>query len=246
MKFKLDQSPTNILVRRPALWMVSFVAINCAVLFLLWQAFDYGQHLAGYSSTESNTRISELEEKLEKSEDKIIESSRQTTMLERNSQIDDSTSGELKETLIKTQNEVQDLKKELSFYKSIISPEQGGRSLAIQTIGLDQDDNGSYHYRLMVSQRGRNDRLARGTIVVSIEGTNDLGETQILALSKVSNDTKIPIKFGFKYFQNFTGVMKLPNGFFADILHVKVKPNTGKIKAINEQFVWSDLVARGI
>ena len=246
MKFKLDQAPTIILIRRPLLWMISFVAINCAILFLLWTAFDYGQRLAGYSSTESDALISELEEKLEKTQDEIIESSRQTTMLERNSQIDDSASGELKDTLVMTQNEVLDLKKELSFYKSIVSPEQGGRSLAIKTIGLVQDDNGNYHYKLMVSQRGRNDRLARGTIVVSIEGTNDFGETQMLALSKISNDTKIPMKFGFKYFQNFTGVMKLPDGFFADILHVKVKPSAGKIKAINEQFVWSDLIARGI
>lgn len=246
MKFKLDQSPTIILIRRPLLWLISFVVLNCAILFLLWLAFDYGQLLAGYSSTESDIRISELEEELEKSQAKIVESSRQATMLVRNSQIDDSASGELKETLVKTQNEVLDLKKELSFYKSIVSPEQGGRSLAIQTITLTQDDNGDYHYKLMVSQRGRNDRLVRGTIEVSIEGTNDLGETQILALSKVSNDTKIPMKFGFKYFQNFTGVMKLPDGFFADILHVKVKPSTGKVKAINEQFVWSDAIARGI
>jgi hypothetical protein len=167
-------------------------------------------------------------------------------MLERNSQIDGSASGELKVALVNTQNEVLALKKELSFYKSIVSPEQGERSLAIQTIGLEQDDDGNYHYKLMVSQRGRNDRLVRGTVTLRIEGTNDLGEAQTLALSTVSNDTKIPMKFGFKYFQNFTGVMKLPDGFFADILHVKVKPSKGKVKAINEQFVWSDLTARGI
>ncbi len=246
MSFKLDQSPTVILIRRPLLWLISFVAINCAILLLLWLAFDYGQNLAGFSSAESRAYISELEEKLKESQDKNIESSRQATMLERNSQIDDSASGELKAALVKTQNEVLTLKKELSFYKSIVSPEQGGRSLAIQTIGLKQDDDGNYHYKLMVSQRGRNDRLVRGMVTIHIEGTNDLGEVQTLALSTVSNDTKIPMKFGFKYFQNFTGVMKLPDGFFADILHVKVKPSTGKIKAINEQFVWSDLTARGI
>jgi hypothetical protein len=246
MNFKLDQSPTVILIRSPILWLISFVAINCAILLLLWLAFDYGQNLAGFSSAESRAYISELEEKLKESQEKNIESSRQATMLERNSQIDGSASGELKVALVNTQNEVLALKKELSFYKSIVSPEQGERSLAIQTIGLEQDDDGNYHYKLMVSQRGRNDRLVRGTVTLRIEGTNDLGEAQTLALSTVSNDTKIPMKFGFKYFQNFTGVMKLPDGFFADILHVKVKPSKGKVKAINEQFVWSDLTARGI
>ena len=57
-------------------------------------------------------------------------------MLERNSQIDDDASSQLKETLAQAQNEVLELKKELSFYKSIVAPEQGSRSLAIQTIQL--------------------------------------------------------------------------------------------------------------
>ncbi len=246
MKFKLNQSPAVILIRRPILWIISFVAINCAILFALWLAFDYGQNIAGFASADSRAYIDELEKKLEESQSKNIESSRQATMLERNSQIDDGTVAPLKLALVKTQNEVLDLKKELSFYKSIVAPEQGERNLAIQTVQLTEDDDGNYHYKIMVSQRGRNDRVARGTVKVRIEGTNDVGEPLTLALSSVSNDTKIPMKFGFKYFQNFTGVMKLPDGFFADILHVEVKPSTGKIKTVNEQFEWSSLIARGI
>ena len=66
-----------------------------------------------------------------------------------------------------------------------------------------------------------------------------------MKLADVSNDTKIPMKFGFKYFQNFEGVMMLPATFQPDSLRVKVKSRVGKIKAIDEQFVWSDLTAGG-
>jgi hypothetical protein len=67
----------------------------------------------------------------------------------------------------------------------------------------------------------------------------------VLKLAEVSNDTKKPMKFGFKYFQNFEGVMNLPEAFYPDYLRVKVKPTTGKIKSIDEQFAWSDLTAGG-
>ena len=54
------------------------------------------------------------------------------------------------------------------------------------------------------------------------------------------------MKFGFKYFQNFEGVMNLPVAFQPDYLHVEVNPSTGKIKAIDEQYTWSDLTAGGV
>ncbi|MCK4675829.1 MAG: hypothetical protein KAT61_07915, partial [Gammaproteobacteria bacterium] len=174
----------------------------------------------------------------------IVESNRRATMLKRNSEINDDAHSQLKESLAQAQNETLKFKKELSFYKSIVAPEQGGRSIAIQTVQLKQNEAGGYHYKIMVSQRGRNDKFARGTIDVSIEGVNK-GKSVTLKLADVSNDTKKPMKFGFKYFQNFEGVMNLPDAFQADSLHVKVKPSTGKLKAIDEQFAWSDLTAGG-
>ena len=165
-------------------------------------------------------------------------------MIERNSRFDGDASAQLKETLAQAQSEALELKKELSFYKSIVAPEQGSRSLAIQTVQLKKGDDGGFHYKIMVSQRGRNDQLARGTIDVTIEGV-EMGKPVTFKLAEVSKDAKKPMKFGFKYFQNFEGVMSLPEGFQPDFIRVKVKPKTSKIKALDEQFAWSDLTAGG-
>lgn len=233
-----------ITIQRPGLWLLSLVAIISIILISLWISFEYGRNVAGYDSADADAYIDQLQAQLEEAQAEIIESNRQTTMLERNSRIDDDASVQLKETLAQAQSEVLELKKELSFYKSIVAPEQGNRSLAIQTIQLKKNAEGGYHYKIMVSQRGRNDRLARGTIVVSIEGVNK-GQPVTLQLAEVSNDTKNPLKFGFKYFQNFEGVMNLPEAFQPGLLRIKVNPNAGKIKALDEQFAWSDLTAGG-
>ncbi|MBE9565102.1 MAG: hypothetical protein IMF17_07630 [Proteobacteria bacterium] len=244
MSIKPLQTHTIITIQRPQLWLASLVAIICTVLILLLISFEYGRNIAGYDSADADAYIDQLQAQLEESQAEIVESSRQTTMLERNSQIDDDASVQLKETLAQAQNETLELKKELSFYKSIVAPEQGDRSIAIQTIQLSQNAKGDYEYNIMVSQRGRNDRFARGTIDVSIEGVTK-GQPVTLKLADVSNDTKKPMKFGFKYFQKFEGVMTLPAAFLPDFIRVKVKPSVGKIKSIDEQFAWSDLTAGG-
>lgn len=233
-----------ITIQRPFLWLFSLLIIICMVLLSLWFSFEYGRNVAGYDSAGSDAYIEQLQAQLDEAQAEIVESTRQATMLKRNSSIDDDASVQLKETLAQTQNEVLELKKELSFYKSIVAPEQGSRSIAIQTIQLKQNDAGGYNYKIMVSQRGRNDQFARGTIDVTVEGVKK-GQPVTLKLAEVSNDTKKPMKFGFKYFQNFEGVMNLPDGFYPDYLRVKVKPKTAKIKSIDEQFAWSDLTAGG-
>jgi hypothetical protein len=244
MSIKPIRTQQIITIQRPALWLLSFLTIFCMILILLWISFEYGRKVAGYDSADSGAFIDQLQAQLEESQAEIIESNRRATMLERNSQIDDDASGQLKDTLAEAQNEVLELKKELTFYKSIVSPEQGSRSLAIQTIQLKQNEEGGYNYKIMVSQRGRNDQIARGTIEVSIEGVKK-GQPVTLQLAEVSKDTKNPLKFGFKYFQNFEGVMILPAAFQPDLLNVKVIPSAGKIKTVDEQFAWSDLTAGG-
>lgn len=235
---------TMITIQRPLLWLLSLVLIICILLLSLWFSFEYGRNIAGYDSADADAYIDQLQAQLEETQAEIVESSRQATMLKRNSRIDDDASGQLEETLAQVQNEALELKKELSFYKSIVAPEQGSRSLAIQTIQLKKNETGGYHYKIMVSQRGQNDRFARGTIDVSIEGVKK-GQPVTLKLADVSNDTKKPMKFGFKYFQNFEGVITLPEAFLPDSIRVKVKPSAGKIKPIDEQFAWSDLTAGG-
>ena len=235
---------TIITIQRPQLWLLSLVLIICIFLLSLWFSFEYGRNIAGYDSADADAYIDQLQGQLEEAQGEMVESTRQATMLKRNSRIDDDASSQLKGTLAQAQSEVLELKKELSFYKSIVAPEQGDRSIAIQTIQLKKNESGGYNYKIMVSQRGRNDRFARGTIDVSIEGVRK-GQPVTLKLSEVSNDTKKPMKFGFKYFQNFEGVLTLPASFLPDYLRVKVKPSVGKIKSLDEQFAWSDLTAGG-
>ena len=179
------------------------------------------------------------------SHEAIIETERRATMLKHNSRINDDASVQVKESLAAVQDEVLGLKKELAFYKSIVAPEQSGQSISIQTVQLKKNETDGYQYKIMVSQQGRNDKLVRGTINIRIKGTSK-GKSVTYSLSDVSKDVKEPMKFGFKYLQNFEGLVKLPVAFIPDSLHITANPKAAKIKAIDEQYAWSDLTAGGV
>ena len=238
------QSRILITIQRPSLWIASLAGMALIVAFLIWTAFQYGQRVAGYDKGEAMTYIDDLQQQLEDEQAQNTESTRQAAMLERNSVIDDGATEQLKKSLGEAQAESLELKKELSFYKSIISPESEKRSLAVQTIQLKPGQNGGYKYKIMVSQRGRNDRFARGSIEVSVEGSQD-GVATTYKLKELSSDVTKPITFGFKYFQNFEGTMTIPGSFRPEFMRVQVKPKSSRIDPIDERFTWADLTAGG-
>lgn len=242
MSLKPIQSRRLITIQRPALWIMSIAAIFLLVLVSLGLAFDLGRRIAGYDSSEAMAYIDQLQRQIDELKSQSDENHRRAAMLERSSRIEDDTSDQLKKTLDEVQAEAVELKKELSFYKSIVSPEDGKQSIVIQTIQLKKDELDGYDYKIMVTQRGRNDSFARGTADVTVKGLLQ-GKNKELKLSAMSEDAKKPIKFGFRYFQNLTGKLKLPEGFVADYLRVRLTPKTAKLDAVDEQFPWDDLLA---
>jgi hypothetical protein len=242
MNMKPLQTRYLITIQRPFRWLTGFLVIIALVGAMIWMSYEYGRRMAGFNSSDADLVINGQQVEIETLQSKLAEYQRQTAMLERNSKIEDDTTGQLKKTLTEAQNEVLELKKELAFYKSIVAPEQGKPSIVIQTIQLKKDVAGDYDYKIMVSQQGRNDQFARGTIEVSIEGTNQ-GVKQALALSDVSDDASKSMNFGLKYFQNFTGKLKLPESFVAESMRVKLKPRSKTLESVDEKFPWDDLTA---
>ncbi len=238
--------PTRILItiQRPGLWLLGVLAILLAIITLVWSAYLYGQREAGFDRSQAMDEVSRLHQQLEDLQKQYAENQHKAAMIERTSQIDDDANKQLKKSLNDSQQEVLDLKKELAFYKSVVTPEHEKRSLAIQTIQLQQDETGEYRYKVMVSQRGRNDKLVRGSIEIKIEGT-EAGKVKVLSLSDVSNNAKNVTKFGFKYFQNFEGTMNLPTTFTPENLRVVVTPSSWGVDKIDELYSWADLSSGG-
>ena len=128
MNYRPLQTRILITIQRPGLWILSFFLLLCAIALIAWLAFAYGQRAAGYDKNEAITYINDLEQQIEDLKFQFTESERQTAMLERNSTIDGGASEQLKISLSEAQAESLELKKELTFYKSIITITGGNSS----------------------------------------------------------------------------------------------------------------------
>lgn len=245
MNYRPLQNKIIIPVQRPFLWVLSFAVLLAVIALMIWLAFAYGQREAGYDKAEAIIYIEDLEHQISQLQSQNTLNERQTVILERNSTIDDGASEQLKVLLAKSQGESLELRKELAFYKSIVSPGDSKRTLTIQAIQLrPTTTSGNYQYQITVIQQGRNDNLARGSIEVMIEGT-EAGLEKTIKLTEISEEAAKPFRFGFKYFQKFSGTMTLPETFQPDFMRVQVKPNSGKLDSIDEQYSWADLTAGG-
>lgn len=245
MNYRPLQNKIIIPVQRPFLWVLSFAVLLVVIALMVWLAFAYGQRAAGYDKAEAIVYIEDLERQITQLQSQNTINERQAVILERNSTIDDGASEQLKVLLAKSQGESLELRKELAFYKSIVSPGDSKRTLTIQAIQLRPTATpGNYQYQITVIQQGRNDNLARGSIEVMFEGT-EAGLEKTIKLTEISEEAAKPFRFGFKYFQKFSGTMMLPETFQPDFMRVQVKPNSGKLDSIDEQYSWADLTAGG-
>ena len=231
-----------ITIQRPWLWLMSLFGIVLLFAALVWMAFESGRVAAGYDGAEAAEIIDDMNQQIQQMQLKNDAIVQHNAMLERNIKIDEDAGRHIVVTYNEAQSEVQELKKELEFYKSIITPEETKRSVSIHGIQVDEREDGGFEYKITISQKGRNDNKVSGKLKLAVTGKK-FDKPETLTLDEISDDKTKDKRFGFKYFQTFEGVMVFPDGFWPEFLQIEVKPKLSSIESIVEQFTWAELTA---
>ena len=171
---------------------------------------------------------------------------RDNARLSRGSDIQKDASGKISETLTSCEADALKMKEELTFYQNVVAPKKSKREIQVNKVTLLPQADGSFSYKVVLIQVGRHDYLQRGYVEITFAGKQADGSSRRLDLSKVTLDKKSKRqKFGFKYFQNFEGGIRFPDGFEPLSIHVKALPKSARIPKVNVKYVWADLIARG-
>jgi len=163
----------------------------------------------------------------------------QVAILERSSQIDKQAAQEVKADLGQLEEELQAAREEIEFYRGIISPGDVKSGLRIHRFTLEEGPvHGEYHYDLVLTQLKRNEKHISGVVDWVISGVM-LGEPGEIALAGVTKPAVEQLKFRFRYFQDLAGTIILPEGFEAEKVVLKVKPDgKGKPEPVEQTFDW--------
>jgi hypothetical protein len=93
-------------------------------------------------------------------------------------------------------------------------------------------------FDLTLTQVKRRGRSAQGVVGLEVLG-EDNGNKAVLVFNTLADNGKKPLKFKFRYFQNFQGEIRLPKEFKPRRISVKLTPQGKKRPpAIEKEFAW--------
>jgi hypothetical protein len=228
------------------MWIASAVGILLCTLVLIWASFEYGRHVAGFDQAETEEQIAGLEQQIEELTKLSEDLQRSNAKLVRDQGIDRDAGSQVQKELARAQAQILEMREELTFYRNIVQPNKSKRTVVIKKVQLVGDGEREYKYKVILIQDGRHDSAVRGNVELSFEGERADGEIVRLDLPTVSTQ-KVDKRqrFGFKYFQNFEGSIRIPEDFVPRSMYVRVLPSSSKVPRIDQAFSWDELLAGG-
>ncbi|MEJ2059141.1 MAG: hypothetical protein P8Y64_01455 [Gammaproteobacteria bacterium] len=215
----------------------AFLAL--VVILLGWGMYELGFAASGYQTGRLQVETSRLHDRVKYLEGQNRDLLQKVASLSSSNKIATQSSSEVKQTLTQLENQISDLKEELAFYKSIVSPSKMQPGLHVQNLSLETGDgSGEYAYSLVLTQVRGAGLVARGSADISLVGMLNGAQTT-LDLSKLTGGDQKRLKFSFKYFQSIDGNIKLPVGFEPQKIEVRVRPSSRRLDSIDRDYDWA-------
>lgn len=206
-------------------------------LLLLYVIYEWGRFAGGYSKFAEVQRRRELAAQIEtlEQENEKLRGDIAKAELARN--VDNKSYGVVEKNLEDLQAQVLKQREELTFYRGIVSPEDGIGGLRIQGFQV-QSGGAPRHYRLLLvlQQSMREDAVVSGSVNIQIEGVraNRPEQLGLMQLGEGARADGLPFKF--RYFQKFEHAVVLPEGFEPRAVNVEVRST--RLAPVRESYPW--------
>jgi len=200
--------------------------------------YDLGRYQGGYDQGVSQQKISEFESEIKSLIVRNDLLTNQNAMLDRYSRIDRNANEEVKTALNVAQQKSIELREELAFYRSLVSPSEMEPGLHIQSFTVEVDaEPATFNYKLVLTQVRKNNRAAVGVVLLRFSGQLDEDKV-IYALSDIARVNTEDLNFNFKYFQGFEGNLRFPKRFVPKSVSITVKPEGKRLKSVQKTLKW--------
>ena len=163
-------------------------------------------------------------------------------VLERSEQVARAAYRDLQQNLKDRQEEISALRADLAFYSRLTN---GSKLEALNVHGVHLQAAASprvYNFSITLTQTLKSGQIATGHMRVSVNGVRD-GKLVTLAWSDLApNQDGSGLPFSFKYFQQITGTLMLPDKFTPNRIRVEADAS-GDMGKVDQEFAWSDALA---
>ncbi|HHJ18175.1 MAG TPA: hypothetical protein ENJ80_15955 [Gammaproteobacteria bacterium] len=235
----MDSANRKILVYQPLYVWLAVAVLAVLLVVVAYGLFEYGVRYSGTRVEQLTQQRNKLESQVGVLQKQNAELQEQVAMLRRSSEIDRRATREVRDEFAALRNQLMEQRKDLEFYRGIVSPGDAEPGLRIQRFQLEPaGGEGNFFYSLTLTQVKRNDRYVRGVVEMEVEGEED-GSPKVLVFNKLAADNSKPLSYKFRYFQNFEGEIWIPPQFTPQRIRIMLKPKgKGQPAGIDETMDW--------
>ena len=145
----------------------------------------------------------------------------------------------LRDDLSELHSEIHRLNEEVTFYKSLMAPGEIQQGLKVAEMELQQHDDGSHGFQLLLTQVALRRNYISGEVRVDFIGSEN-GAQVVKSLTELQESGDYPLRFRFRYFQDLTGQFTLPDGFVAEKILITAIQNgrDAESESFQATFPW--------
>lgn len=215
------------------------------LLIVTAAAYYAGAYSVKFHHQRAIERLASLSEEFRSVQSENLALSQQVANLERNDAITKRAKQEIQDTIRELKAEIALLKKDVNFYQGIMAPGDNSKGLQVQRVELAAtSENRRYAYKIVLAQVADNRNYVSGVVAVNLVGKQ--GDEQLfLPLRDVSEVEELGMKFRFRYFQEFTGELTLPEGFEVEQLQVVAQSKGKSASKVEQTSQWAALLSAG-
>lgn len=218
---------------------------------LLWGAFELGYMQSEEDIIEAKGGRNSLlvQQKVLKKQNKEL--NKELLHLERQYLLEKESSQLIKSAMYRDQQRITELEKELAFYKGIVSPDKGKQSLYLQSLEIKpttsvkavDTEAKPYQFKFVVAQKVKKRTYTKGTLNIYIKGRQNNQSVSLSLLSLLAENSKYKkskaFKFSFKYFQEFAGILNLPDNMIPESIEIIMESKKKKSIIKLNELGWS-------
>jgi hypothetical protein len=165
---------------------------------------------------------------------------RQAT-LARSDQISRTANRQLQDELAAREDEIAALQANLAFYERLAGANRPRTGLAVHSAEFERERGGSWRYRIVLTQGLNRGAVSKGRLRFAVEGVRDGQLTTIDWATLRQQPEAEPQPFAFRYFQQLSGSVMLPDGFTPQRVRVSLR---GEEVSLDQAVAWQQSSSR--
>lgn len=155
------------------------------------------------------------------------------------SEIDRNSMEQLRQEILQSEEQIQLLDQQISFYQSLMDPSPQQRGVYLESLDIKPaTSEGEYQYNIIVAQRSSNHQRVSGYLNLQLIGANESELSQTISLAELT-ENQDTLRLGFKFFQQLDGNIRLPEGFIPAKVRVVIQINGDNAPSVDETYEWN-------